>query len=88
MISPADLDFAAALEKVKMRVHQTLHANETSVRCHWLIPATHFLESWSDVARIRWDATIVQPLIEPALCRNFRARIDRRVYSAAGPQRI
>ena len=62
---PADIDFAAALEKVKMRVHHTLHANETSVRCQWLIPATHFLESWSDARAFDGTATIVQPLIEP-----------------------
>ncbi len=63
--SPVDLDFARALERVKMRVHHTLHANETSARCQWLIPATHFLESWSDARAFDGTAAIVQPLIEP-----------------------
>ncbi len=63
--SPADIDFAGALEKVKVRVHHTLHANETSRRCQWTIPATHFLESWSDVRALDGTVTIVQPLIEP-----------------------
>ena len=63
--APVDLDFAGALEKVKMRVHHTLHANETSARCQWTIPATHFLESWSDVRAFDGTVTIVQPLIEP-----------------------
>ncbi len=63
--SPADIDFAGALEKVKMRVHHTLHANETSRHCQWTIPATHFLETWSDVRALDGTATIVQPLIEP-----------------------
>ena len=63
--SPADIDFASALEKVKMRVHHTLHANETSWRCQWTIPATHFLESWSDVRAFDGTVSIVQPLIEP-----------------------
>ena len=63
--SPADIDFAGALEKVKMGVHHTLHANETSWRCQWTIPATHFLESWSDVRAFDGSVSVVQPLIEP-----------------------
>ena len=35
------------------------------VRCQWLIPATHFLESWSDTRAFDGTVTIVQPLIEP-----------------------
>jgi Fe-S-cluster-containing dehydrogenase component len=63
--APADLDFAIALTKVRRAVHHTLHANETSRRCHWIIPATHFLESWSDALAFDGSASIVQPLIQP-----------------------
>ncbi len=63
--APADLDFAGALGKVKLRLHHTLFGNETSRLCHWQIPATHFLESWSDVRAFDGTVTIVQPLVEP-----------------------
>src|SRR5207237_10860750 len=39
--------------------------NETTRLCHWRIPATHFLESWSDARAFDGTVTIVQPLIEP-----------------------
>lgn len=63
--APVDLDFAGALRKVKLRVHQSLHVNETSQLCDWQIPATHFLESWSDLRACDGSVTIVQPLIAP-----------------------
>src|SRR5205807_3165345 len=63
--APIDLAFAAALERVKLRVHHSLHTNETSLACHWHIPAAHFLESWSDALAFDGTATIIQPLIEP-----------------------
>lgn len=85
--APADLGFGEALPKVKMTVHHTLYANETSTNCHWLIPATHFLESWSDAQALDGPVSIVQPLIEP-LYANFSvhqivaALIERPVRSA------
>ncbi|PYK51892.1 MAG: molybdopterin oxidoreductase, partial [Verrucomicrobia bacterium] len=63
--APVDIDFEGALRKVKLRVHHTLHANETSGLCHWLIPAAHFLESWSDACAFDGSISIVQPLIQP-----------------------
>ncbi|MBA3651291.1 MAG: 4Fe-4S dicluster domain-containing protein, partial [Chthoniobacterales bacterium] len=63
--APVDLDFAGALRKVKLRLHHSLFANETSRLCQWQLPATHFLESWSDVRAFDGTATIVQPLVEP-----------------------
>ena len=63
--APADLNFAAALEKVKLRVHQSLYQDETSVACHWHVPAAHYLESWSDARAFDGTASIVQPLIAP-----------------------
>ncbi|MGH8101689.1 MAG: TAT-variant-translocated molybdopterin oxidoreductase, partial [Chthoniobacterales bacterium] len=62
---PVDFDFAGALEKVKLRVHHSVHFNETSRRCHWHLPAAHFLETWSDIRAFDGTISIVQPLIEP-----------------------
>src|SRR5207244_275146 len=63
--APADIDFASALKKVKLSVHHTLHPNETSRLCHWLIPAAHFLEAWSDACAFDGSISVLQPLIEP-----------------------
>src|SRR5437588_70517 len=61
----ADFDFAAAFEKVKLRVHHSVYFNETSRHSHWHIPALHFLESWSDTRAFDGSVSIVQPIIEP-----------------------
>ncbi|CAN5610073.1 TAT-variant-translocated molybdopterin oxidoreductase [soil metagenome] len=63
--APVDLDFASALEQVKLRLHHSLFVNETSALCQWHLPAVHFLESWSDLRAFDGSVTIVQPLVEP-----------------------
>ncbi len=63
--APVDLDFVGALREVKLSVHHTLHVNETSRLCDWQVPATHFLESWSDVTAPDGSVSIVQPLVAP-----------------------
>ena len=63
--APADLNFAAALQKAKTRVHSGLYNDETAELCHWHIPAAHFLESWSDARAYDGTASILQPLIQP-----------------------
>jgi MoCo/4Fe-4S cofactor protein with predicted Tat translocation signal len=63
--APVDLNFAAALDKVPFRAHLSLYEDETSALCHWHIPETHFLETWSDVRADDGTASIVQPLIAP-----------------------
>ena len=63
--APADLKFADALGKVPFRAHMSLFYDETSERCDWHVPATHFLESWSDARSFEGTESIVQPLIEP-----------------------
>jgi MoCo/4Fe-4S cofactor protein with predicted Tat translocation signal len=85
--APIDFDFANALLKVKLSAHHTLCANETSRRCHWLIPATHFLESWSDARASDESISIVQPLIEPlyagiSVHEMIAALLERPVRSA------
>ncbi len=63
--APADLGFAKAVEKVKLRAHLSLYQDETSALCHWHVPQAHFLESWSDGRAFDGTASIVQPLIAP-----------------------
>ena len=46
--APADLAFASRLNRVPFRLHQGLYQDETARLCHWHVPETHFLESWSD----------------------------------------
>jgi len=62
--APADVDFAAGLNKVDFSVHLSSHVDETSKTTTWHIPRAHFLESWGDVSGYG-GAGIIQPLIEP-----------------------
>ena len=63
--APADLHFAESLQKVGLRIHLSLYDDETSQLCHWQIPESHTLESWSDTRAYDGTTTIVQPLIAP-----------------------
>lgn len=63
--APADLQFAQQLLKVPLRVQFSLYDDETAELCHWHIPQTHFLESWSDARAYDGTVSIVQPLIAP-----------------------
>lgn len=59
------LGLGKALETIPSSVHLTLHPNETSSKCRWVVPRAHALESWGDARS--WDGTVTlaQPLIEP-----------------------
>ena len=63
--APADLDIAAALKKVALRAAVSTHFDETGQLCHWSIPLSHYLETWSDARAFDGTVSIVQPLIEP-----------------------
>lgn len=63
--TPADLEFAAAMDSVAMRVHAGLYHDETAELCHWHLPMTHGLEAWSDARSFDGTLTVVQPLIAP-----------------------
>ncbi|MFN0152627.1 MAG: 4Fe-4S dicluster domain-containing protein [bacterium] len=65
--SPADIDFAGALNKAGMSVHLGAYFDETASRCDWHVPEAHFLEAWSDIRAHDGAASIVQPLIAPLL---------------------
>ncbi len=63
--APADLDFAAQILKVGLRIHLGLYNDETAQLCHWHIPETHYLEAWSDARAYDGTVSIIQPLIAP-----------------------
>ncbi len=63
--SPADLDFAAALEHVQHSIHLSLYQNETSQQVTWHLNRTHFLESWGDARALDGTPSVIQPMIEP-----------------------
>ena len=63
--APADLDFSAVLDKVKLSIHLGERTDATAHACSWHIPATHYLETWADARSIRGHYTIVQPMILP-----------------------
>ncbi|HET7104951.1 MAG TPA: TAT-variant-translocated molybdopterin oxidoreductase [Terracidiphilus sp.] len=63
--APADLNFTAAFNRVKLVAHLGSHVDETGQIAHWHIPSAHYLESWSDARAYDGTVSIVQPLIEP-----------------------
>jgi molybdopterin-containing oxidoreductase family iron-sulfur binding subunit len=63
--APVDLDFAKALDKVRLRVQLSVCKNETTGYMHWHVPETHYLEAWSDARSYDGTATIMQPMILP-----------------------
>jgi len=63
--APVDFEFAAAMDKVPLRVHYSLYQNETYDHVHWHINGTHYLEQWGDCRAFDGTATITQPLIAP-----------------------
>ncbi len=63
--TPAELDFAGAIDQVNFRVCLTPAQNETSWLCHWVIPEAHYLEGWGDVRGYDGTLSVIQPLILP-----------------------
>lgn len=63
--APADLDFAKMIEKAGTVVRVSLFEDETSALADWQVPATHYLEEWSDCRGPEGTLTSVQPMILP-----------------------
>ncbi|MFM9903459.1 MAG: TAT-variant-translocated molybdopterin oxidoreductase [Pyrinomonadaceae bacterium] len=64
--SPADLRLnEERLNRIALRVHHGLYADETSQHCHWHVHDKHYLEGWSDSRAFDGTVSIVQPLITP-----------------------
>jgi MoCo/4Fe-4S cofactor protein with predicted Tat translocation signal len=80
--APADLKFAERMNKVRLRIHLGLYHDETSELCHWHIPETHYLESWSDARAYDGTISIIQPLIAPL----YQGRSAHELLAAFGKQ--
>ncbi len=63
--APSNLRFAERMAKATFTVHLSLYRDETSQRCRWHLPETHFLEAWSDILASDGTPTIIQPVIDP-----------------------
>jgi molybdopterin-containing oxidoreductase family iron-sulfur binding subunit len=63
--APGDLDFAAAMRKVRLRIHAGRHIDETAALCHWHAPLAHELEGWSDARAADGRPSLIQPLVLP-----------------------
>ena len=63
--APADLDFVTRLDQVPLRIHAGLYYDETAAHCHWHIPLTHPLESWTDARAVDGTASVIQPTVKP-----------------------
>jgi Fe-S-cluster-containing dehydrogenase component/anaerobic selenocysteine-containing dehydrogenase len=59
------LGLEAAWARVPLSVQLTSHRNATSRACHWLLPLSHYLESWGDSRALDGTISHVQPLLEP-----------------------
>ncbi|MEM9238123.1 MAG: 4Fe-4S dicluster domain-containing protein, partial [Verrucomicrobiota bacterium] len=63
--APADLNFKEALIKAKQSIHVGERTNATAHACTYHLPASHYLESWSDTRTANGVYSIVQPMIYP-----------------------
>jgi molybdopterin-containing oxidoreductase family iron-sulfur binding subunit len=61
--APADIGFRDAIRKVRHKIHHGTYNDETGILCEWHIPATHYLEEWSDCVASDGTASVIQPLI-------------------------
>jgi molybdopterin-containing oxidoreductase family iron-sulfur binding subunit len=60
-----ELRISESLGRVRFSLHCGLYRDETAELCGWHVPASHPLESWSDLRAADGTASIVQPLIRP-----------------------
>jgi molybdopterin-containing oxidoreductase family iron-sulfur binding subunit len=63
--APADLALPAALAKAKTIIHLGARTDATAHAATWHLPASHYLESWSDARSESGVYTVVQPMILP-----------------------
>lgn len=76
--APADVNFKAAIQKAKTRVHVGLYDDETSHFCQWHLPLAHSLEAWGDARAFDGTLGIVQPLIAPL----YESKSASEIFSA------
>ncbi len=57
--------FADLIKNVELTVNVTSQNDETSKHCQFVLPASHFLESWSDAEPVSGVYSLIQPVIRP-----------------------
>jgi molybdopterin-containing oxidoreductase family iron-sulfur binding subunit len=63
--APVDLNFDAAMKKVRTVATLSAYNDETAAVSEWHINSAHYLESWSDGRAYDGTVTIIQPMIAP-----------------------
>jgi molybdopterin-containing oxidoreductase family iron-sulfur binding subunit len=63
--APVEWGMRDRIQKARLRAHLSLYHNETSEVCQWVVPETHYLETWGDARAFDGTVTIQQPLIQP-----------------------
>jgi len=62
---PVDLEFGELLAKIPTSIALSLCENETTQLARWVVPASHYLETWGELRATDGTLTIQQPLIRP-----------------------
>ncbi len=57
--------FKKALGKVRLTINVTSQKDETSKFCQYVLPSSHFLESWTDSEIVTGEYSLTQPVIRP-----------------------
>jgi molybdopterin-containing oxidoreductase family iron-sulfur binding subunit len=57
--------FKAAMGKVKVKISFNSRLDETTEQCNFIVPASHFLESWGDAEPKSGYTSFIQPTIHP-----------------------
>jgi Fe-S-cluster-containing dehydrogenase component len=73
--APTDLEFSKRIRRARSSVYLGGYDNETARDCDWLIPAAHYLESWSDARAFDGTLSFAQPLIAPLYAGKTTAEI-------------
>ncbi|PID38416.1 MAG: hypothetical protein CSB49_05770, partial [Proteobacteria bacterium] len=63
--APADLNVARLLSTVPKTIALSLLDNETTKVAKWVVPQSHYLETWGELVATDGTQTIQQPLIAP-----------------------
>ena len=63
--NPWAATIAENLSKAKVSVSTSTVPNETTLRCGYVAPTHHYLESWGDVEAVEGMLSLIQPTITP-----------------------
>jgi Fe-S-cluster-containing dehydrogenase component len=63
--APPALELERRISSAPESFHLSASHNETSRACRWVMPLSHYLESWGDARAQDGTASFIQPLIEP-----------------------